>query len=104
MMTDRDDELDRLFAAARRASPRPSADLMGRIAVDAERHLPGSAWRRLWAAVGGWPAAAGFAAAALAGVWIGAARPEPVEAVIGIQGYDTADLMPGFGAGWDDAG
>jgi hypothetical protein len=104
MMIEPDDELDHLFTAARNAAPRPGAPLMGRIAADAERHLPASPWQRLWNAVGRWPAAAGFVAAALAGVWIGVARPAPVEVVIGLQGYDLADLMPGFGAEWDDAG
>lgn len=103
-MTERDDDLEELFAAARRHAPRPDAALLGRIAADAERAAPVHGWRGLWSAVGGWPAAAGFAAAALAGVWIGAAPPEPVESVIGTQNYDLADLMPGYGVGWDDAG
>ena len=103
-MTERDEDLDDLFAAARRRPPRPDAALLGRIAADAERLAPGG-WRgRAWQAIGGWPAAVGLAAAAVAGVWIGAAQPQPVEAVIGLQGYDMADLMPGFGAGWEDAG
>lgn len=103
-MTERDDDLDELFAAARRDAPRPDAALLGRIAADAARLSPGGWRRRAWQAVGGWPAVAVFAAAALAGVWIGVVQPAPVEAVIGLQGYDMADLMPGFGAGWEDAG
>lgn len=103
-MPEHDDDLDDLFAAARRAHPQPDAALMGRLAADAERYRPGGRWNGFWKAVGGWPAAAGFAAVALAGVWLGIATPEPVEAVIGLQGYEMADLMPGFGAGWEEAG
>jgi hypothetical protein len=103
-MTEPDDDLEELFAVARRDAPRPDAALMGRIAADAERVAPGRGWRGFWRAIGGWPALAGFAVTALAGVWIGSASPEPVETVIGTQGYDLADLMPGFGANWGDAG
>lgn len=103
-MTERDDELDELFAVARRHPPRPDAALLGRIAADASRTSRSGRWRQVWSAIGGWPAAASFIAAGLTGVWIGMVHPASVDAVIGLQGYDMADLMPGFGAEWGDAG
>lgn len=102
-MTERDD-LEELFAAARRSEPRPDAALMGRIAADAARLSPVGPWQRMFRVIGGWPAAAGFVAATLAGIWIGTVQPAPVDAFIGGEGYEMTDLMPGFGAEWEDAG
>lgn len=53
----------------------------------------------LLAALGGWPAVAGLASAAVAGVWIGAASPDLVNGVVGLgdgvteeTAYDLGDL------------
>lgn len=91
-MDDDDKELDLFFAAAKEDTPLPSAELLKRIEADAEalmvppaqpvkggaegRARPGSVIRDILAALGGWPAAAGLASAALAGVWIGISPPD----------------------------
>lgn len=89
-MSDRDPDqagLDAFFDAARAAQPHPTADLVARVLEDARavqaaarsapprrrRTGPGEALYRL---LGGWPAMAGLASAALAGVWIGAGLPD----------------------------
>ena len=86
-MTNKDDELDILFHAARRSTVAPSNDLLGRIMADADTAMPrahtapkmaatkSGIFATLWSAIGGWPAAAGMAAATLAGVWIGFSQP-----------------------------
>jgi len=85
--------LEPWFAAMREAgNAAPGDDLVARVLADAgERHpLPALAirrsdrpgWRvRLRAVMdelGGWPAVAGLATSALAGVWIGVAAPDPL--------------------------
>lgn len=96
-MTERDDptkaqdfpELDAFFAAGRAAAPEPSADLMARILADAETALPRAATpapRRnrsagLLSLLGGWRGFSGLATATLAGLWIGIAMPETVQAL-----------------------
>lgn len=97
-------EMDTLFAAARGAGPFPSSDLLGRIAADADAVLaaagtapdsgpetaPLPGWRRrLLTAIGGWPSAAGLAAAAVTGLTIGIAAPGALESLSG--GYLTSD-------------
>jgi hypothetical protein len=85
-MTERDDDLDDLFAAARADTLVPSDALMARIAADAAsvaaaRRRPAVRAQRggllsgLFAALGGWPALGGLAAATVAGFWIGVAPP-----------------------------
>lgn len=105
-MSDSDLELEEMFAEARRNPPRPDAALMGRIAADAVRiaEAGSPAWRRLWVLIGGWRAAAGLTAATLTGVWIGFAGVEQIEMLLGPLDYELADLMPGFGVEWEDAG
>jgi hypothetical protein len=68
----------------------------------ADRSNAGERDRRT--AIGGWPAIATFAAASVAGVWIAIAAPDPVATLMGVQGYDLADLMPGLGTRWEEAG
>jgi hypothetical protein len=102
-------ELDGLFAAARETAPRPSAALVERIIADAdtERAVPAApAPRRgvlagVLASIGGWPAAAGLATAAVTGLMIGLATPDTVETLTGgylaaDMAYDLEDLMPSF--------
>lgn len=79
--------LDALFEAARSEAPRPGDGLMARVLADAAewQPAPGASspaapresrgWRSLLPALGGWQGVSGLAAAALAGVWIGAASP-----------------------------
>jgi hypothetical protein len=80
-------DLEALFAEARDLEPRPSANLMTRMAADALREMPRHPtsairpapgrmrWRDWIAALGGWPAVGGLATAAVVGVWIGATAP-----------------------------
>jgi hypothetical protein len=86
------DRLDILFAAARRAEPDPSPDLMARIIEDALKVQADSAspgkvtHRRGWTAhlrdaIGGWPAISTLAAASVAGVWIGASPPQTIDMI-----------------------
>lgn len=84
------DDLDDLFAAARRREADPSADLLARILADAEMArvppVPASPPRRSWRRIlgvmlGGVGATAGMASAALAGVWIGFAQPEALSLI-----------------------
>jgi hypothetical protein len=87
---DRDDRaLDAFFDAARRTPPAPTDALLTRVMADAasvqaaarrpaprRRALP-----RLRDVLGGWPAMAGLATAALAGLWSGTALPSSVTGV-----------------------
>lgn len=107
--------LDAFFAAGRAAAPDPSEALLARIladaaevqvsataAADARRGRgPFGLWAGLLAALGGWPAVAGLASAAVAGFWIGAAQPDVASFVglpvadatsTGNTGYDLSDL------------
>ena len=102
-MTDdrKDDGLEAFFAAARSRDDRPSGALLARVLSDAEAARP----RRgglagVLRAIGGWPSAAGLAAASVAGIAIGFTAPQtfavfdtaPSEAI-----YDLTDLVPGYG-------
>jgi hypothetical protein len=97
-----DDGLEALFAEARKA--RPPGALVARVLADAEAARPvrragfGAALLR---AIGGWPAAAGLAAASVAGLMIGYATPDALPflgtAVTADTTFDLIDLAPGYG-------
>lgn len=116
-----DAALEAFFEAGRAHAPEPGPDLMARILADAgaeidardatlaaarRRRRPGL-WAGLVAAIGGWPALASMATAAVAGVWLGFASPAALTSVAGgllpstDTGSDTAyeleDLLPGYG-------
>lgn len=84
MTTERDDDLEALFAEARGLRPVPADDLMARLLADGLREMPRPAasvparpgWRDWVRALGGWPTIGGLAAASVVGVWIGAAPPD----------------------------
>lgn len=89
-MADRKDDmgLDAFFAAAKHEQAVPSGDLMARVQAQALAEMPRAGlqaqpggWRQLLAALGGWPAVAGLAAACVTGVWIGAAAPDALGTV-----------------------
>ncbi|MFZ5965322.1 hypothetical protein ACOXXX_20455 [Thalassococcus sp. BH17M4-6] len=96
------------FSAARADTPEPPADLMARIEAQAlaARPDPDPAPHRrplagLIAALGGWPAMAGLAAAACAGVWLGFSPPDAMLAYWqdgdGTYGtIDTLDPVSGY--------
>lgn len=102
-----DDELDLLFAAARRQDA-PSADLQARLlaAAVALQPRPPSAvpdappvsvvpgfWQEMWQALGGWRATGGLSAAMLVGFWLGLSDPSGLFAQLGTT--DSVELMPG---------
>ncbi len=117
-MTDRpvntpltDLELDALFGAARRQGADPSADLLARIVADAEDRAsaqagaaipdPAPGWiGRLLSAIGGWPAAAGLAAAGVTGLTIGILAPSTLETLSGgylaASGYQLENLVVSY--------
>lgn len=101
--------LERHFAAARAATPEPPAGLSERVRADAAALNSAPASRRarapgplleIWRTLGGWPAAAGLSAAALAGVWIGVAAPRALDGgLAALAGGGAA--MPGPAAGFE---
>jgi len=104
-------ELDPFFDAARDTIAQPSDDLMARIMADASALAAPSVARaepgpgplaRLLGLIGGWPAAAGLATAALTGVMIGLASPDALQNLTDgflttATQYQIEDLMPSFG-------
>ncbi len=88
-MTISDDELDDIFDAARGAGDdMPVSDaLMARIIADAAAEMPRpvamapkrSLGTALFAALGGWTAISGLAAATVAGVWLGVSPPAALD-------------------------
>jgi hypothetical protein len=119
-----DAPLEELFDTARRTRPDAPVALQAAILADAVllqktrsevlaatqtagRHSPvHRLWRQFAAAVGGWPAIGGMAAASLTGLWIGLAPPsflpDPVERFAAFSsgsqlitdlGYDVSLLM-----------
>lgn len=109
-MTNKDDDqgLNAYFEAGRDAAPQPSQALLARIMADAEAQavqVPAlsrpALFSSLWAAIGGWPAAAGLVTATLVGLWIGVYQPAGLDLLAdsylgsGEDSYLT-DLMPAF--------
>ncbi|KRS12804.1 hypothetical protein XM53_09525 [Roseovarius atlanticus] len=114
-----EDALTEAFAAARRTAPEPDADFLARVLADAEDVQDGFAradrtepfaedrerlalrggWRGVFHALGGWPAVSGLSAAAVAGLWIGVAPPERLDATAQqVWGEDiTLALQPDIG-------
>ncbi len=104
-----DTELDALFGVARATAPEPGADLLARIAADAEAEMPAPVaaprpgfLARAVAAVGGWPAAAGLAAAAVTGLVIGLGSAGTLSDLgegylVADAGYQLEDLLPSVG-------
>lgn len=109
-------EFDALFDAARAQDRVPSGDLVARILADADSVAavaeakavvtkPGTrpGWLAgLVAAIGGWPAVAGLATAAVTGVAIGVASPDTIDSwtggtVTAALGYEVNDLIPSVG-------
>ena len=103
------DPLKSYFDAGKAARPEPGDALMARIMADADRvqaeraamPAPVRPQRRrgrlawLAAALGGWPAMAGLAAATVAGLWIGVSAPAGLTGIAQelIAGGDEAYLI-----------
>lgn len=118
-MTDREKpvsfDIDALLAEAAGDRPKVPASLTARVMQDADRlqpkvmqlqRAPVSLFARLGAALGGWPAVGGLAAASCAGFWIGFSPPDTMLdagalLVNQTQGafYDEAAELSGYG--WD---
>lgn len=112
--TPTDADLDALFDQARAQPPQPDAAFMARVLGDAYAQQPAPVavvpvrarvrpglWARLAAALGGALAVAGIGSAAMAGLVIGYAQPEPVVTFAGSIGFgvsESLDLLPGFDA------
>lgn len=113
-------ELNKMFDLAKRTAPEPSPDFMARILSDAEAMQPATlgvltetAAKRgifrdmlsaLGEAIGGWPAFAGLATAAVTGVWIGISPPQLLIEPFGtVLGTDTSALSEAleYGDGFD---
>jgi hypothetical protein len=113
-------ELNKMFDLTRRTPPEPSPDFMARILSDADAMQPASlgvltetATKRgifrdmfsgLGEAIGGWPAFAGLATAAVTGVWIGISPPqlliEPFGTVLGTDSSALSEVLE-YGDGFD---
>lgn len=110
-----DAALDDVFAAARATVPEPRAEVMARILADAEGEIdrresvsanarPAHRFDILRAAIGGWPAMAGMATAAVTGLWIGVSAPDQLSVLSGgwIGGasanseFELEELVPGY--------
>jgi len=110
-----EDTLNALLAQAARDGPEPSIGLLTRIMADADtvaaetEQAPRAApkvqviarWRLVLAAIGGWPALAGLATAAVAGLWLGVAPPSGLQSMTGAltgttDSFDLGDFMPSF--------
>ncbi len=108
-------DIDNLLAQAADTQTAPSADLLARVAGDADdiattreldnAHIPAalqpSLLARAFAALGGWPAVAGLTTASVAGIWIGYAAPDAFSGIaenfISIGATDAlGDFMPAF--------
>ena len=115
-----DAALEAFFEAGRARPPEPGMDLMARIMADADAEIDARApigvpvarrprqglWATLVSGIGGWPAVASLATAAVAGVWLGFASPDQLNSLAGgllLSGdatsgtaYELEDLLPGY--------
>ncbi len=99
-------DLDMLFEQARSAPPEPSHDFLARVLSDAEAMQPapagvmsapvvkrsaiGAFFAGLGDAIGGWPAVAGLATAAVTGVYIGISPPQSLSAPLAAAFGETS--------------
>ena len=110
------DDLETMLQRAAQDPPALPPGLAARVIADGQRLQPSPVGRkraeslslgaRLLAAMGGWPAVSGLAAASCAGFWIGYAPPEGMidagDLLLNTSGtvvYDDAAELSGFG--WD---
>lgn len=104
------DDLDDLFASAKRDAIQPSAALMARVLADATREQPKAAlrvvpkpgfWAALAAVFGGGGVLAGVGSAAVAGLVLGFVQPVGFGSVTDLLAADTlggVEFMPGIDA------
>lgn len=115
-----DAALEAFFVAGRAHAPEPGAELMARIMADADAEVDArtpvrvpvaprkrkSLWASFVSGIGGWPAVASMATAAVTGIWLGFASPDQVNALTGGLlssdggsgeiSYELEDLLPGY--------
>lgn len=92
-----DDLLSEARARADRGADRPPGALLARVLADAEAaapRAPGALAGAFLRALGGWPAAAGLAAACAAGIVAGYAAPGAVPLIA--ADYELIDLAPAW--------
>ncbi|MGB7317814.1 MAG: hypothetical protein WBC85_07590 [Planktotalea sp.] len=114
-----ENDLDQLLAQAKQAPPEPSVDFLARVMSDADAMQPASRgvisapakdrnallglFAGLGEAIGGWPAFAGLASAAVTGIYIGVSPPQnliaPFSAAIGDSSILSEALE--YGDGFD---
>ncbi|MFT4959488.1 MAG: hypothetical protein ACI92Z_000563 [Paracoccaceae bacterium] len=110
------DDLDDLFAAAKRDTHDVPAGLMARMLNDAgqvqdgfDADIPARAaapglFRGLHEMLGGWPAMAGLMTACTAGIWLGFSPPDALPDAFVLSGLLQEDLdmfdADGLTAGW----
>ena len=103
-----EDELDRLFAAARQQDA-PSADLSARVlaagialqpkargeaGIPSGRTVPSRGiWAEIAEALGGWRTTGGLTAAVMLGFWLGVSDPSGLLGAA--SAADSLELMPG---------
>lgn len=104
------DDLDDLFASAKRDAMQPSAALMARVLADAAREQPrpvlrmvpkAGFWAGLAALFGGGGVLAGVGSAAVAGLVLGFVQPVGFGSVTDLLAADTlggVEFMPGIDA------
>lgn len=104
------DDLDDLFASAKRDAMQPSAALMARVLADAAREQPRPVlrvvpklgfWAALAAVFGGGGVLAGVGSAAVAGLVLGFVQPVGFGSVTDLLAADTlggVEFMPGIDA------
>ena len=98
--------LDEERQARRSEAPEVSADLMARVLTDAEtvqagfarqalpeRRQPRGVLAQLGAALGGWPAFAGLAAASVCGLWLGISPPQGLSDTAAVYLSDETALF-----------
>lgn len=110
--------MEAYYNAARSEVAAPSAELMARVLSDAQAVQAGlitppdritkrrPSLRQAFRALGGWPAVAGLATATVAGVWIGATKPDAMTRYTSFLQQDAAlyqvDLSAGAGFDVDE--
>jgi hypothetical protein len=97
MHEDDDRRLDDLLSEARARPERPPGALLARVLADAEAAAPrtrGTLAGAVLRALGGWPAAAGLAAACATGIVLGYTAPGAVPLMA--TDYELIDLAPAW--------
>ena len=108
MTMKKSDPIEPFFEAARNDAPKPSKELLSRIAADALRETKTNAathrnesrlgFLDIIRSIGGWPVWSGIATASLVGLWVGAngVPIDPLE-LVGAYSLDADALYDEYG-------